>query len=319
MSYETKVKAFMEKFEEYNKINKDIKRFGVFNSFSFTYKIEKHFLYFELKNTDDDAHELFTAAYSEESVFIDINNDNDANWLIKTINRLIEKAKETMKKARDLAKPHVGLLVYDDYKDRYFLDPVSGEKLLNNPEISKIISSTRLDLFSVFLDFRKVRIHHNSEFEIVGMKSFEIIELIDEITAEIRYMETQLKKIEGMPRYICNFGTSDKINYNFSSYATDAFPNQLQNAKKINEINLSISLEAQKGCGTVYNLVRMIQDTSKQLLELSRAMIAKNEPNLYKRGASNKLWLLTPEGNETMKSLNLMDFLDKDKIEIPTN
>ncbi|QEH61814.1 hypothetical protein SCHIN_v1c06170 [Spiroplasma chinense] len=315
MSYEMRVQAVLDKFNEYNKINDDIKRFGIFNSFNVSHQIEKEYLYFEIRNTDNEEFDLLTSASSEQSIQINLHKDSEFNWLIKTMNRFIEKSKVSMKKAREIAKPQVGILVYDEFTDSYFLNPTSGPVLLKSKEIMKEIASTRLDIFGIFINLRSALIESDRRSEIIGDSFGKVLDKIKESVKNIQNMETKLRKIEGIPRYICDLKEVD-AKISFESFATVDFGVEILKFNKFNEYDITGELDDMAFVESLYIKIRKIEETCKQMIDLGRSLISKNDPNLYNQDSSTKLWILTHEGRETMSNLNIMDFINNDISEV---
>ena len=315
LSYEKKVQAILEKFLEYNKINKDIKRFGIFNSFSVSHQFDNGKLYFEMRNTDDEDQLLVTSASSEQSIMINFVNDKEFNWLIKTMNRFIEKSKLSMKKARELAKPQVGILVYDEFTDSYYLNPTSGPVLLKSKEIAKEIASTRIDIFGIFINLRSILIEKDRVSEIIGDSLDVVCEKSKEKINKIIDIETRLRKIEGIPRCIC-FYKEDNDTIYFESFVTTDFGLEIEEYNKINENNLKVNKTIASEVENMYNYIGLVEDISLQMIEIARDLISKNDPRMYVQDKTTKLWILTTEGRNTMQNLNIMDFLNNDISEI---
>ncbi|QBQ07667.1 hypothetical protein SGLAD_v1c04680 [Spiroplasma gladiatoris] len=316
IDFDKKVNMVISKFEEYNRINKDIKRFSIFNSFNITYELDGAHLYFEMRNTDDENIDLLTSVASEQSLFVNLTKDAEFFWAIKTLNRFIEKSKESMKKARELSKPQVGILIYDEFTDSYYLNPATGPVLLKSKEIAKEIASTRLDIFAIFIHLRNTVVGRDRTMELVGLNGEMILKKILIIIEELNQYEVKLRKIEGIPRFICLIQEIDSTNYYFEGFLTNDFGEEIEIKTKQNELQQKMNLFTQEGLEVVYSMLRLAQDFSKQMLDLARTLISKNEPKLYKQDTVSKLWILTSEGKKTMQNLSIMDFLNEDISEI---
>ncbi|AGR42091.1 hypothetical protein [Spiroplasma diminutum] len=317
LSFDHKVDIVVKKLEEYNKVNKDIKRYGdIFNTFSFSYEINEPELFFELKSTDYDENNFSaTSLATEQWIEINVENDNEVNWLIKTINKFIEKSYETMKKAREFSKPHVGILVYDEFTDSYYLNPTTGPILLRSKEISKEISSTRIDIFNIFINLRSAVIEEDRLVEIFGLSTEEIISKIKSSLKSINDSAIKIMKIEGIPRYEVSIEQEgDRIFYN--TYATVDFGLEAANKNKVNEINLEADLNNIEELEKIYVQIRKDQEVSKNMADLARSLVSRNDPKLYIQNATTGLWTLSKEGKETIKNLNIIDFINNDISEI---
>ncbi|AUM62628.1 hypothetical protein [Spiroplasma monobiae] len=315
--FEQKVDIIIKKFEEYNKINKDIKRYGdIFNTFVFSYEIKAPELFFELKSTDYDENNFsMTSLAAEQWIEINVENDNEVNWLIKTINKFIEKAQTTMKKAREFSKPHVGILVYDEFTDSYYLNPTTGPILLKSKEISKEISSTRIDIFNIFINLRSAVIEEDRRVELFGLSESEVIEKIKDSLKSIKSSATKIMKIEGIPRYMVSIEQEgDKIFYN--TYATVDFGLEAANKNKVNEIDLEADLNNFEELELIYVQIRKDEEVSKNMVDLARSLVSRNDPKLYVQNSTTGLWTLSKEGKETIKNLNIIDFINNDISEI---
>ncbi|AKX34043.1 hypothetical protein SLITO_v1c03900 [Spiroplasma litorale] len=314
-SYDKLIGAVLKKIDEYNKINSDIKRYNIFNSFSISYEIEENSLYFEIHNTEDTEDLSLTSLSSEQSIRIDIEKLNEVNWLMKTINRFIEKSNESLSKARELAKPHVGILIYDEFTDTYYLNPSSGPILLRTKEIEKEIAATRFDIFSIFINLRSALIGNDNLAEIIGASPKKILDRIKTSIEFIKNCETKLVKIEGIPRYIVNYNEFNNI-ITYSTFATNDFGPNIITPKRINEKVITASIDRLRDLDKVYAQVRKDEEVSKNMLDLARSLVSKNNPKLFALDESSKLWVLTREGRTTIKNLNILDFLDNDMSEI---
>ncbi|WP_094048641.1 hypothetical protein [Spiroplasma corruscae] len=313
--YNKLVNVVLKKINEYNKINSDIKRYNIFNSFSISYEIEDTALYFEMHNTDDTEEMSLTSLSTEQSIRIDIDKLNEVNWLMKTLNRFIEKANESLTKARELSKPHVGILIYDEFTDSYYLNPSSGPILLRTREIEKEIAATRFDIFSIFINLRSALIGNDNLAEIIGASPTKVLERIRSSVEFIKSCETKLVKIEGIPRYIVNFNEFNKI-ITYSTFATNGFGKNIVTPKRINEKVITASIDRLRELDKVYAQVRKDEEVSKNMLDLARSLVAKNNPKLFTLEDSTKYWVLTKEGRTTIKNLNILDFLDNDMSEV---
>ncbi|AKU79632.1 hypothetical protein [Spiroplasma turonicum] len=313
--YDKLINVILKKIIEYNKINSDIKRYNIFNSFSISYEIEDTSLYFEIHNTDDTDDISLTSLSSEQSIRIDLQKLNEVNWLMKTINRFIDKSKESLNKARELAKPHVGILIYDEFTDTYYLNPSSGPILLRTKEIEKEIAATRFDIFSIFINLRSALVGNDNLAEIIGASPTKVLERIRLSVEFIKSCESKLLKIEGIPRYIVNFNEFNKI-ITYSTFATNDFGPNIITPKRINEKVITASIDKLRELDKVYAQVRKDEEVSKIMLDLARSLVSKNNPKLYSLEDSTKFWVLSREGRTTMKNLNIIDFLDNDMSEI---
>ncbi|QGS51905.1 hypothetical protein [Spiroplasma tabanidicola] len=316
LSFQSKINLIISKIEEYNKINKDIKRFSIFNSFIIDYELDGAYLYFNMRNIDDENMELMTSAGSEQSLHVNLKKDIDFLWIIKTVNRFIENAKDTMKKARELSKPQAGILIYDEFTDSYYLNPSTGPLLLKSKEIAREIASTRLDIFAIFIHLRTTVIGRDRSMELVGLDGEMMLKKILSIIQELKQFEIKLKKIEGIPRFICDINEIDSKNYEFEGYLTDDFGDNQLYITKQNDLVQRINIDTQVGFEVVYSMLRTAQEFSKLMMGLARTLVSKNDPKLYKQDTLSKLWILTSEGKKTMKNLKIMDFLNEDISEI---
>ncbi|AUB31517.1 hypothetical protein [Spiroplasma floricola] len=317
LNFNQKVQIILSKFEEHNKINKDIKRYGnIFNTFAFTWEIKKPNLFFELKSTDYDENNFsITSLAGEQSIEINIENDNEVNWLIKTLNKFIEKSYKTMKKAREFSKPNVGILIYDEFTDSYFLNPTTGPILLKSKEILKEISSTRIDIFNIFINLRSIAVEEDRRIEIFGYSKQQIIKSINQSINNIKECSTKIRKIEGIPRYIATLKQEEeKIFYN--NYATVNYDLESENLKKVNEVQVEANLEKIEDLEKIYIQIRRDEEINKTMMDLARSLIAKNEPKLYTQNSITGMWTLSKEGRDTMRNLNIIDFINTDISEI---
>ncbi|WP_338985713.1 hypothetical protein [Spiroplasma endosymbiont of Diplazon laetatorius] len=313
LTFNEKVDIIVEKFEDYNKINKDIKRYGdIFNTFAFSYEIKKPDLFFELKSTDYDENNFsVTSLAAEQWIEINVENDNEVNWLLKTITKFISKSKETMKKAREFSKPHVGILVYDEFTDSYYLNPTTGPILLKSKEIAKEISSTRIDIFNIFINLRSAVIEEDRRVEIFGSSIEEVIDKIKASLKSIKSSATKIMKIEGIPRYVSSIEQEgERIFYN--TYATVDFGLEAANKNKVNEIDIEADLDNFEDLEKIYVQIRKDEEVSKNMVDLARSLVSRNDPKLYAQNSTTGLWTLTKEGKETMKNLNIIDFINTD-------
>ncbi|AGR41119.1 hypothetical protein [Spiroplasma taiwanense] len=315
LTFQKKINYILEKIAEYNKINNDIKRFGIFNSFNIFHEIDGENLYFDMKNTDDEGGISLASIISEQWIQINTSLDNEINWLIKTINRFIEKAKESMKKARELAKPHVGILIYDEFTDSYYLNPITGPILLRSKEIAKEISSTRIDIFNIFINLKSIFLEDHQLGEIIGKSSEFIIEKIHKSLKFIKESELKLARIEGIPRYVANLiQNNDKLLFN--SYATVDFGLEIIKINKVNEVLIEAEKLKIDQLEKIYLQVRRDEEVSKIMIDLARSLISKNDPKMYFQEGSSGLWFLSKEGKKTIQNLNIIDFIDNDINEI---
>ncbi|AHI52854.1 hypothetical protein [Spiroplasma culicicola] len=314
--FDKKVLKITEIFDKYNSINKYIKRFGIFNSFSVSHQVDGRNLYFELRNTDNEEFDLMTSAESEQSIMISIDNNVEYNWLVKTMHRFLEKSKAASDKARQLAKPQVGILIYDEFTDTYYLNPHTGPILLKTKEISKEIASTRLDIFGIFMNLRTAILERNRVAEVMTDNYQTINKKIIKSIENINQLELKLKKIEDIPRYKIVIKNEGEKNIAYA-YATVDFGDNINDLQRIfNESEFALDSENTNEVENNYKLVRMIEETQKQMVELGRSLITRIDPKLYWQDIDTKLWRLTAEGRETMNNLNIMDFLNNDITEV---
>jgi hypothetical protein len=91
----------------------------------------------------------------ENFIVSNLEDEKEYLWLAKTIDRFTKRTDELISKARELAKPQVGILVYDEFSDSYILNSTTGAILLKTKEVVKQIASTKIDLTNVLFNLRK--------------------------------------------------------------------------------------------------------------------------------------------------------------------
>ncbi len=317
LSFAQKAKIIIQKIEEYNKINKEIKRYGdIFNTFSFYYELKEPILFFELKSTDYAENDFSaTSLATEQWIEINVEKDKEVNWLIKTINKFLEKSKSVMQKAREISKPHVGILVYDEFTDSYYLNPTTGPILLKSKEVLKEISSTRIDIFNIFINLRSVAVEEDRAVEIFGLNLEEVIVKIDDSLKSINMLAKKIMKIEGIPRYISSIEVDDKIMY-YNGYATIDFGLAAEDKNKVNEVSLEANINEIEELEKIYIQIRKDEEVSKIMANLGRSLVSKNNPKLYVQNSITGLWELSYEGRKTIKNLNIIDFINTDISEM---
>jgi hypothetical protein len=131
----------------FNKANYNLKRFKIFNAFTFSCdQIGDAKIAINVINEEGGAFEN-TMALLEESdenfIVSNLEDEKEYLWLAKTIDRFTKRTDELISKARELAKPQVGILVYDEFSDSYILNSTTGAILLKTKEVVKQIASTK--------------------------------------------------------------------------------------------------------------------------------------------------------------------------------
>jgi hypothetical protein len=156
----------------FNKANYNLKRFKIFNAFTFSCdQIGDAKIAINVINEEGGAFEN-TMALLEESdenfIVSNLEDEKEYLWLAKTIDRFTKRTDELISKARELAKPQVGILVYDEFSDSYILNSTTGAILLKTKEVVKQIASTKIDLTNVLFNLRKGITQQEFGNEIIG-------------------------------------------------------------------------------------------------------------------------------------------------------
>lgn len=315
------IDLMIENVEKFNKINNDLKRYAIFNTFVIHYSITSSKINVDIMNTDGMSEEEvnLTSIGIETFIEIDMQNEAELAWAIKTLDRFLLKTNESMDKARQLAKPQVGILVYDEFTDSYFLNPTTGPILLKSKEISGAIASTRLDMFGVLINLRNAIIGQNYGGDVLGESAQTIETAIDESIKTLQKESDKLDRIEGIPKWILHLEKDDKF-FNLSGYITDNNSKlDIGVVKRVNEFEASADFEDLDALTELYSKARSCEEINNGMSQLARQLITKSDPKMFIQDNTTKMWLATKEGKELMANMNIIEFLNNDLTSIELN
>jgi hypothetical protein len=307
--------------EIFNKSNRTLKRFKIFNTFTFDCAIiSDNTIAINVINEEGGSFEnTMTLLNESDENFIvsNIENEKEYVWLIKTIDRFSKRTEELLVKARELAKPHVGILVYDEFSDSYMLNSTTGEILLKTKAVVKSISSTKIDLTNVLFNLRKGLTEQEYGDEIIGESKEKILKLVLKISDDINKLSDRLANVERLPRVRVETKVTD-TKLTIESYVTDSFGENDHRGKVVNDSFHKFDTESVDSMGMAYDVIRLSETLNEHMKNLGKQLVTRTEPRLFEQ-QENKKWTLTKEGRDVLDELQIINFINDNIDEVEIN
>jgi hypothetical protein len=318
---EKRIENIIVLVDGFNKANYNLKRFKIFNAFTFSCdQIGDAKIAINVINEEGGAFEN-TMALLEESdenfIVSNLEDEKEYLWLAKTIDRFTKRTDELISKARELAKPQVGILVYDEFSDSYILNSTTGAILLKTKEVVKQIASTKIDLTNVLFNLRKGITQQEFGNEIIGETVEAIVGYCQKIVNDINAVSAKINEIERIPRVQIEFVVEDE-KVRIKSCVTDVFNEMDFRGTTVNDRDFVFDRFSIDELEQAYNFLRTEQVLNNHMKELAKLLIAKTAPRLFVQNEGKK-WVMTKEGRDVLDDLKIINFINEDVSSIEIN